>query len=173
MGMEMSASLTSPRFLLAAVTTHWARVAGKSRDEDFSRHLRKLARPKQIAYAKLMRHSEGNPVGVECVNKNGASWAVVMPNVKTAANQEDWRVQVFDESGFCSHHCHPTLQEAVEHMLGSYPTVDEGALERVAATPQWALGIKTQELRDLHNRGGISFTEMCARMRALNEEAAS
>jgi hypothetical protein len=169
MGMEMSAALPSTRHpLLSTVTSYWARVVSKRRDEDFARHLRKLARPIQIAYAKLMSHSMCNPVGVECVNKSHTAWAVVMPNVKTAANQEDWRVQVFDESGFCSHHCHATLQEAVEHMLGSgFLTVDAGALDRLAVTPQWALGVRTQELRDQHNRGAISFPELCTRMRAL------
>jgi len=178
MGMELSAACASPSTnrVLAAVTSHWARITGEHRNlpEDFARHLREIARPTQIAYTRLMRHSAGYPVGVECANKDRTLWAVVLPNVKTVPNPQDWRIQVFDTRGFCSHHCHASLQEAVEAMLASgYQSIDAGALDRLAATSEWALGCRAQELRDLHSRGRLPFAEMCARLRELQPPEAA
>jgi hypothetical protein len=126
------------------------------------------------AYARLMRQTGGNPVGVECTNKDRTLWAVVLPNVKSEGSQKDWRVQVFDANGFGSHYCYATVQAAVQDMIArGYHDIDKGALDRCAATPQWSIGVEAQHLRDLHNRGQLGFQEMTERISALHSPARS
>jgi hypothetical protein len=123
-------------------TTTWQRLAFDDRDLDqgFRQHLIECAKPSQLAYRKLMRRFDGNPVGVECVTKEGDRWAFVLPDLSCDGK---WRIQYFDEGGFSAHSCFGSLEEAVEDMIQSgYREIDAGALDRVASTDRWALGVK-------------------------------
>lgn len=106
----------------------WARIKDRENapsDPGFARHLRDLARGDQIAYVRLMREFDGDPVGIECRHRERAAWAFVLPNV---SSDEAWRTQYFDADGFSRHACFNTVLEAVQAMVTEgYATADKGA----------------------------------------------
>ena len=145
-------------------TSHWQRLAHDSRDLDpgFARHLRDAARPRQIAFQRLMGLCDGNPVGIECKSETRDAWAFVLPDV---VGESPYRVQTFDLDGFFGHSCYNSLQEATEAMIGDgYRLPDPGALDRCAATLRWAIGVKRSEIRLLFHLGKVGWTEMLERM---------
>jgi len=150
-------------------TTHWQQVrscAGES-ETDFARHLREIARPTQIVFQKLMAMANGNRVGIECKSNSREAWAFVMPNL---AGETDWKVQYFDRDGFSGHVCHATIVKAAEAMISEgYVDIDAGALETIAATDRWALGVKRLMLRDRFNQGLITWRELAASCQSLIE----
>jgi len=148
-------------------TSHWQRITEDRRELDpgFAKHLREMARPRQIAFQRLMAMSEGNPVGIECKSESREAWAFVMPDV---AGESPFRVQNFDAEGFSGHSCYDSLEKAVEAMIGDgYRAPDPGALDRCSTTLQWAIGVKRAEIRQLYNQGKLSWLEMLDRMRAV------
>jgi hypothetical protein len=156
-------------------TDHWQRVKASCLFEviepDFVRYLREVSRPAQIAFQKLMSMSDGNPVGIECKSSTRAAWAFVMPNI---AGDSDWKVQYFDEDGFSGHCCHATIVKAAEAMISEgYVDIDAGILEKVTTTNRWALGVQRLQLRDWFNQGLISYREMLAGFKDLEEAKAA
>lgn len=151
-------------------TSHWQNV--RARDfvtvqPDFAKYLREISRPAQIAFQKLMSSYDGNPVGVECKSETRSAWAFVMPNI---AGDTDWKIQYFDEDGFSGHSCYATIAQAVEEMIvEGYVEINAGILEKIALTDRWALGVKRLALRDLLNKGVITYREMLAGFQALTE----
>lgn len=134
------------------------------RTSEFAKHVREGARATQIAYQKLMSRYDGNPLGVECRMKDRDSWAFVLPNV---SGDKPLRIQQFDLNGFIGHLCFDTIAEAVEEMLRmGYRTLDSGALDRIAATDQWALGIRRAAIMQRHQEGLISYAQMVEHLSA-------
>jgi len=148
-------------------TSHWQRLTKDRRDLDpgFARHLRDMARPRQIAFQRLMSMCDGNPVGIECKRESRDAWAFVLPDV---AGESPFRVQNFDADGFSGHSCYDSLLEAVEALIGDgYRVPDPGALDRCSSTLRWAIGVKHSEIRLLFSQGKVSWTEMLDRMHAV------
>ncbi|MGF6603983.1 hypothetical protein P3T23_008738 [Paraburkholderia sp. GAS448] len=131
---------------------------------DFARILREGARATQIAYQGLMAQYGGQPIGIECRKADRETWAFVLPD---ACGDKPWRIQQFDQNGFVGHLCFDTITEAVEDMLRmGYRTVDVGALDRVAATDRWALGIRRAAIIQRHQEGLISYAQMVEELSA-------
>jgi len=151
-------------------TRYWQQLAENNRvlDPQFAKYLRQCARPRQIAYQRLMSMSDGNPVGIECRSESGDVWGFILPD---AAGEAPFRIQNFDADGCFGHSCYQALQDAVETMIGDgYRIPDPGALDRCSATLRWALGVRHMDLRLLFNQGNLSFTEMLERMNAVTLE---
>jgi hypothetical protein len=92
-----------------------------------------------VAFDSLMRHCDGNPLGVEYKQPDGDQWAFVLEDASDAGK---FRVQRFDAAGFFSHSSYRTLTEAVEEMVREgYTAADTGALDVVASLPTWAKGM--------------------------------
>lgn len=148
-------------------TRQWKRINSASLELGFKQHLIELAKPQQKAFSELMESHDGNPTGVECRSESRMAWAFVCPNVLNEHSQDAWRVQHFDENGMTGHECYKTMIDAVESMVCNYPVQDPGALDRVAATPAWEIGLRVQEVRDLLNRGIIGFAEFTNRCKEI------
>lgn len=146
-------------------TELWKRIHVEARKLDirFKKHLIEQAEPHQNLYSALMEKYQGCPVGIECKSETRSSWGVVCPSIQTEISHHKWRVQHFDEHGFTGHECYRTLEDAVEALLHSHQKEDAGALDRVASCPQWAIGLRIQEVRDLLNQGLIGYAEFTAR----------
>jgi len=130
----------------------------------FARIMRESARAAQIAYQRLMAQYGGEPIGVECRREDRESWAFVLAD---ASGDKPWRIQQFDPNGFIGHLCFDTIPEAVEEMLRmGYQTEDVGALDRVAATDRWALGIRRAAVMQRHQEGLISYSQMAEELSA-------
>jgi len=134
---------------------------------DFAKHLRDLARPLQIEYQRLMAAHGGRPIGIECRSAFRPAWAFVLPEMNEAGR---FRVQCFDEDGFFSHQVYDGLEQAIENMMvDGYRTPDVGALDRIAATDRWAMGVKYATLRQRFQEGLITYVRMLEEMKALSE----
>lgn len=150
-------------------TPYWRQITDESRDLDpaFAKHLRDIARPTQIAYSRLMRHSQGNPIGVEMKRPGADFWCVVLPEPVPEGGKPRWRELTFTPDGFNSHHGFNTVDDAVISMINSgFATIDHGALERLSQTARWHTGQLHQDLRDRHIRGELTFREMNEAMAA-------
>jgi len=143
-------------------TTFWKQVTDDSdRTSEFARHLREIARPAQIAFTKVMRFCQGNPVGIELKNPTADRWQVVLPEPVQEGGQPMWRVLSFDQHGFSGHDLHKSAILATEDAIQSgFTEPDHGALDRVTATSTWQRGMAMQELRDRHCRGELTYAAM-------------
>lgn len=134
------------------------RVSHLRVDPNFARLLRDGARCMQIAYQRLMAQYGGKPIGIECRKKDRDSWAFVLPE---ASGDKPWRIQQFDQDGFIGHLCFDSIPEAIEEMLRmGYQVVDAGALDRIASTDRWALGVRRAGIMQRHQEGEISYSQM-------------
>lgn len=163
----LASECTGQKPMRTFMTPYWRRA--KERSEDippaFARHLRDLARSEQIAYVRLMREFDGNPVGVECRHKEREAWAFVLPNV---SSEEAWRVQYLDIDGFSRHACFNTLLEAVQTMVSEgYATVDKGALDHLSVTDRWNKGVRRSAIHQKACSGDISWEEAFRQMAAV------
>ncbi|WP_321907981.1 hypothetical protein [Burkholderia cepacia] len=124
----------------------------------FARIIREGARATQIAYQVIMSRYNGEPIGIECRRSDRDSWAFVLPE---ASGGLRWRIQQFDRDSFVGHLCFDSVPEAVEAMLDmGYRTIDEGALDKVASTDRWALGVRRSAIMQCHQEGKISYAQM-------------
>ncbi len=124
------------------MTRGWRLLKGLKNDgidAGFAKHLRDLARPAQIAYARIMSKHNADPSGVEFHDHDGKErWAFVLPDVSGTGA----RIQFFDPRGFSGHECYPTLTEAVQEMVRQgYRTEDPGVLDKISTTPAWIEGM--------------------------------
>lgn len=142
-------------------TTGWerARVAHERVKPDFAAHMRRIARPAQIAFQRLMVSYGGEPVGIECRKGDHTQWAFAIPEMSDSG--QPWRVQYFDADGFIGHGAYASLTLAIESMIqDGYRTADPGALDRIGATDRWALGVKRATIRQRFQEGQITFNQM-------------
>ncbi|WP_236027663.1 hypothetical protein [Burkholderia aenigmatica] len=136
----------------------YARESGGRVSCQFARIIREGARATQIAYQAIMSRYNGEPIGIECRQSDRDSWAFVLPE---ASGGLPWRIQQFDRDGFVGHLCFDSVPEAVEAMLDmGYRTIDEGALDQVASTDRWALGVRRSAIMQRHQEGKISYAQM-------------
>ncbi|WP_186214537.1 hypothetical protein [Burkholderia gladioli] len=145
----------------------WVRAcnAKSSRFAGFAKHLREIVRPTQIAYQQIMSAYDGQPVCVEIKHHDREAWSFVLPNVY---GDRPWRIQHFDHDGFSGHECHDSLEAAVEDMIGlGYRIMDAGALDRIAATLRWHLGVRRAAILQKSQEGLITFEQMLAEQAAL------
>lgn len=147
------------------ISPAWERILARNSgyavaQPGFSRHLRAIARPLQIAYQQIMAQGNGNPVGIECRSASRDAWAFVLPEV-AQRDEYAYRVQYFDRDGFSGHFCYATLKCAVSGLIADgYRIIDCGALDKCASTERWAMGVKRNDIRTLFNRGLIGWNEM-------------
>lgn len=119
----------------------------------------------QKTYGSLMKHHQGQPIGVECKSATSHRWAFVIKNVDS---EHTLRVIYFDESGFSGHTVYQTIEKAVGEMLSEgFTQIDQGALDRLAATHQWQIGMQRSAIKQLHQHGLISWTEMLIQMESV------
>lgn len=148
-----------PTFLTSA----WKRATDTSipREDGFARHLREIARLIQIAFAKLMKLTSGQPMGCEMRQSDGSDrWAVVLPEPVPAGAHPMHRLLSFDKHGFSGHEQYYTEQEAIEAMLGrGFTGADPGALQRIIDTGTWARGMQIQSLFDKVCRGELNWKQ--------------
>jgi hypothetical protein len=134
-------------------------------NDGFAKMLKQSAFRIQTLYRRLMTTYAGEPVGIECQSSSRQAWAFVAPEPGESGH---FRIQYFDEDGFSSHYVHRELTDAVETMLNEgYRDVDAGALDRMAATPRWARGVKVAALRQKCQEGLMTFPEMVEAIKAL------
>lgn len=117
------------------MTSRWQNARQPALSSVLATHLRELARPVQIAFARIMTAHKGNPVGVEFRHRFGRSWAFVLED----ASEPGYRIQFFDSRGVLGHQHYATLEGAVEEMVSQgYTVEDSGAFDRAASTKIWA-----------------------------------
>ena len=141
-------------------TKTWQRIRDDKRvlNPRFAKHLRDVARPRQVAFQRMMAATRGNPVWVEFKKVDQAQWAFILPDLEGV---HAFRMQTFDQDGFIGHSCYDSLQVAAEDLSsGGYTIMDQGALSRESHTVRWAIGVKRQELRLLFSRGKITWQEL-------------
>jgi hypothetical protein len=157
---------TTPRVRYRAQCWLSANTAFERTGNDgFAKMLKESAFRIQTAYRRLMTAHAGEPLGIECQSTSRQAWAFVAPE---PGQRGQFRIQYFDEDGFSSHEVHRELAGAVEAMLREgYRNVDAGALDRIAATPRWARGVKVATLRQKCQEGLITFPEMHDALKAL------
>lgn len=151
-------------------TDFWMRLTDDSRDLDpaFARHLREIARPTQIAYTRLMRASNGNPIGHEMKASDRDAWMVILPEPLSDGETPTWRVLSFDRDGFSGHSVFASVKKAAEDMLlAGFRELDLGALDRCAQTERWSRGVRLQEMRDRVSRGEITVRELYEEAQAV------
>ena len=147
--------------------SHWQYIRQRSGEIDpgFAQRLRHSARPRQIAFQRLMAMTEGNPAYLECKSATREAWAFVLPDLN---GEGSWRIQHFDPDGFTGHTCHNSVTEATEALIGEgYRVPDPGALDRCSATVRWAVGVKRAELRLQVNHGKTGWAEMAGRLQDI------
>lgn len=106
-------------------------------------------------------------LGLILTNTDHDSWALFLEDAST---QGKVRYQTFDAKGFHGHLTHNNLDEALQDAFQSgYRYPDDGALERVAGTPEWETGMAIQSVRDDYNRGKITWDQMFARIAEIND----
>jgi hypothetical protein len=131
----------------------------------FEKLLKESAFRIQTVYRRLMTAYSGEPVGIECRTDSRNAWAFV---AQEPCESGRFRIQYFDEDGFSNHLVYNDLPEAVETMLSEgFRNVDAGALDRVAATPRWARGVKVATLRQKYQEGLMTYPEMLDALEAL------
>lgn len=143
-------------------------MQGQQLDNSEKRHLaRKLrAREQASALEKLVSDLK---IGMTLTNNAHNAWAILLED---ASNPGQHRYQCFDSKGFSSHHTFKTLHEALkEAFLCGYRTQDDGALDRIAITPEWARGMAVQAIRDRYNSGQINWEEMLQLIREVDSVA--
>ncbi|WP_168788852.1 hypothetical protein [Paraburkholderia aromaticivorans] len=153
-------------------TSSWERLVTDRREIDpaFRRHLIEAAMPQQLAYRRLMRRFNGEPIGVECSTSSQDRWAFVLPDV---SREGKWRIQYFDESGFSGHGSYDSLVDAVQDMIRSgYRELDAGALDRLGSTVRWDQGVKRSAIMQRHAEGQIDWTTCMDLLAELQKEAA-
>lgn len=150
-------------------TNFWRQVTeDRELDTAFARHLRDIARPKQIAFSQIMSRTSAWPVGIELKAPDRQAWVTILPEPVPEGQPASWRVLRFDGQGFSGHDQHKDPIAALEDVIASgFIQIDAGALDMLSSTPAWAQGQQRQEVRDLHNRGEIDFKTMCERMTAF------
>jgi hypothetical protein len=153
------------------------RVLDKGLDptDGFDMHILSLSLKSARAYDAIMRDNGGDPSGIEYRKPPEpkypnipTKYAVVLPNASKAG---EWRISYFDARGFSHHDVAPSVAEATATMAQDGFTIkDEGALDRLAATREWALGTDYAALIDQYNRKLITSDEFAARQKALNDD---
>jgi hypothetical protein len=143
----------------------WVKMGGVG-DTSSNRYFLRLALPKQLAYQNLMAAYGGNPVCIECRAPRRQAWAFVLPEVRDPSRT---RLQYFDQDGFSGDSAYDTLKDAVDTMIGEgFRIIDVGALDRIAATPRWARGVKVATLRQACQQGRMTTREFADAVKALD-----
>jgi hypothetical protein len=157
---------TTPRVRYRAACWLSANTAFERTGNDgFAKMLRESAFRIQTVYRKMMTAYAGEPLGIECQSTSRQAWAFVAPE---PGDSGQFRIQYFDADGFSGHEVHREFTEALEAMIAEgFRVVDAGALDRNAATPRWARGVKVAALRQKHQEGLMTFPEMLDAMQAL------
>lgn len=105
-------------------------------------------------------------VGLILANTARDSWALFLHDFSAPSK---FRYQTFDAKGFLGHMIHNTLNEALEDAFQTgYRIPDEGALDRVACTEAWTVGMAIQAVRDRYNQGDITLDEMWTYLKEIN-----
>lgn len=131
------------------LSQEWRRVTERrlsDSDPELYRYVRASVRDIQVAYTRLMRLTNGYPVGLECRNPDYElcpQWAAVLPN---GSGKAPWRVQCFDRFAFSSYETYATLDAAAEAMIRQgFTSPDPDALNRVSSGEDWKKGLAWSE----------------------------
>lgn len=129
------------------------------------RHLARKLRANEQASALANLESKLE-IGMTLTNNAHDAWAILLED---ASNPGQHRYQCFDAKGFSSHHTFKTLHEALKEAFAcGYRTQDDGALDRLSITPEWAKGMAIQAIRDKYNSSQIDWNRMLELIRELD-----
>lgn len=127
--------------------------------------MRSSALQDQIAYGRLMKQFDGVPICVECKHAFLQQWAFVS---KDMVNENEYRLNMFDASGFQNHINYYSIEAALQEMIRNhYHVIDCGALDRCSQTNKWEIGLYAQTVRDSYHRGELSWEEVSAKVEAF------
>lgn len=133
----------------------------------FHLHLLALEAPSAIAYDRLLSNY-CDPTGIECRHRSGCErWAFVITDV-SSQTPSTWRVQYFDRDGFQSHHCEPTMLDAVNCMISDgFINPTPGVLDQISQTPRWKRGVEVAALMFQLNTRAITYVQFTELVAAL------
>jgi len=85
-----------------------------------------------------MAGNNGKALGLELKHPDRDQWALILPD---SSEEGKYRSQRFDKSGFFSHSTVETPEAALDELVADgFTEPDMGALDRLAATDEWAEG---------------------------------
>lgn len=113
---------------------------------------------KAQSFDALMSAVDGDPAGREFrVLVNGAErWGFITPS--SLIEGPAWRLTWFDKNGFCGHGFRSTKDEALAEIADyEQVVVDLGALDRLASTRSFQLGLAKVDLLRQLNAGDLDW----------------
>lgn len=138
----------------------------------FDMHLLANALPSSKNYNRNMIAHGGDISGIEFkrVNDSGQypdKYAVVLAD---ASQVGKFRIAYFDQHGFSSHHVEDTSERAQQVMVREGFVVEAaGALDQLASTKEWDLGMAFADLIMKLNTGAIKHAEFALLQKELND----
>jgi len=146
---------------------------GLSPTDAFEMHL--LANSLKVAreYNRMMTAHKGDFSGIEFSHPEDpkypnipTKYAFVLPD---ASQPGKWRISYFDKNGFSRHESEKTRESAqVSLVTEGYTIEDKGALDRLAATKEWAKGTAYADLIMKLNKGEITHAQFIEAQQKLN-----
>ncbi|WP_372997440.1 hypothetical protein [Marinobacter sp.] len=100
-----------------------------------------------------------NESGFGLTLRNDASnqWTVILEDMSEPGR---YRHQTFDQRGFFGHHTMDSIEEVIEDAIDlGYRTVDNGRLEQLCMTDEWAEGSRVGALIHQLNNGQIDWSQ--------------
>lgn len=142
-------------------------LPGESSSERFIHNL--ISKSKQelnSRYVKIMRATNGKPIGIEFRHRKFQQWAFIveeMSDIDIGA----FRVQMFDEKGFYNHSTFSALDDAIEKLAeDNFTEIDSGILDKISETYTWKSGAVSFEILTKVNCGRMSYEEGCSEFEA-------
>lgn len=106
--------------------------------------------------------------GMVLKQKSAARWGMILPD---ASEPGKWRIQTFDERGFSGHSTYNTTSEALRAAVQSgFVERDDGALDKLQATPAFQRGNHYLAVISRVNAREITFAEGMREMDAYDTE---
>ena len=106
--------------------------------------------------------------GVVLKQKSAARWGMILAD---ASEPGKWRIQTFDERGFSGHSTYNSTAEALRAAVQSgFVERDDGALDRLHATPAFQRGNQYLSIISRVNAGEITHAEGMRQMDAYDAE---
>ncbi len=97
-----------------------------------------------------------------------SQWVAIL---RDCNNNDNWRIQRFDENGFIGHEIFRNKEEALNTAVRErYSACDDGALDRLAKTNAFRMGNEISSERDKLNASVITFKDFLLRSSQITKE---
>lgn len=147
------------------------RNAGDDRMAGFYEHLADLAQRRLDRAMPALVHVATAGIGCTLKSHQREQWATFLHD---ASSPGSFRYQLYDARGFFSHSTHSTLAAAVADAVDNgYTVPDDGAPDRIMATPEFERGNRIASLVQQVNAGILTHDEANARVAAMDAEYAT